>query len=326
MKLHLDLQLPVSPYSIDHQDKILMVGSCFTEHIFTKLHQLKFNAHSNPFGIVFNPQSIYQQLKRIVHAQEFGHDDDFVFGQQLWHAWEAHGSLSRENKRELIQELNHTLHQWKQHLNHAKCLIITLGSAFAYQHQSSHQWVANCHKIPQKEFEKHLIPQSDIVEKFSEVFDLIRLQNPNIKMILTVSPVRHLRDGVVENNLSKSILIQAIHELVSKFEGTVYFPAYELVIDDLRDYRFFEVDMMHPNQQAIDYVWRKFSSVYFNAKTQHLNSKIEDIFKAFSHRPIQAAKNELVQFKKNYFKKCESLQEEFPFIDLNAEMRHFSSL
>lgn len=302
-----------------------MIGSCFTEHIFKKLHQLKFNVHSNPFGIVFNPQSIYQQFKRIVHTQEFGHNDDFIFNQQLWHAWEAHGSLSKEDKKELIHDLNLSLRLWKKHLSEAKYLIITLGSAYVYYHHASHQWVANCHKVPQKEFEKQLIPATDIIRKFSEVFDLIRLENPDIKIILTVSPVRHLRDGAIENNLSKSILIQSAHELVSKFNNCFYFPAYELVIDDLRDYRFFESDLMHPNQPAIDYVWGKFSNAYFRENTKALNKQIEDIVKAFSHKPIHAAKSELELFKKNYLKKCELLKHEFPLIDLKQELDYFKT-
>ena len=250
-------------------------------------------------------------------------ETDLIFHQGLWHAWDAHGDFSKVNSRELLADLNDTLITWHEAIGKAKILMLTPGTAYVYKHLETHRDVANCHKVPQQAFEKYLLPADRIVNELEAIITKIRKINPEVKILLTVSPVKHLRDGMVENSLSKAILLQASHQLTTRLPHCYYFPAYELVTDDLRDYRFFESDMAHPNQQAIDYVWEKFSKAYFSERALSLQEKLEDIMRAYSHRPLKPDTAEFRKFKEVYTLKCLDLQREYPFLDLERERTYF---
>jgi hypothetical protein len=323
MKFHLDFTPKISQHQINHQQAVLFVGSCFSEHIAGKLMQLKFEVDSNPFGIIFNPKSIELTLNRIVTKKYFTSTDTFE-KEGVWFCLETHTSLFANTQFELLKKINAIIDQWHIKLKHAKWLVITVGSAYAYKHIKQQHIVANCHKLSNTLFEKQLLQANDIVSDYSTLIETIKSANPHLQVLLTVSPVKHLRDGVIENSLSKAILIQAVHQLVSKHINCSYFPAYELVADDLRDYRFYQADMAHPNQQAIDYVWQKFEQTYFSNDTKLLNEKLTNIHLAMQHKPFNSDGNAFLQFKKTYYKKCEALKKQYSWLNIEIELHYFN--
>ncbi len=323
MRFHLDLDTGISPAHIQHRQKLLLIGSCFTEHIGKRLNDLKFDCYANPFGIVFNPESIHRALTRLLENKPFG-ESELMEQQGSWLSLETHTSLTRPSKEELLTTLNNLVAGWHEHLKTADWLLITFGSAFYYEHKEQQRIVANCHKLPAKQFTKKMADPSAIIGSYQELLKKLRDLNPGLNVILTVSPVKHLRDGVVENNLSKAALTLAAHGIVNADEHCYYFPAYELVNDDLRDYRFYEADMAHPNQQAIDYVWQKFSGSWFDPATRPLLDRLAALNTAFRHRPLQEATQAFADFKSAQLQKCLALQHDFPYLDLNTEMTYFS--
>lgn len=315
MQLHLDLKIRRSEHLIDHRQALLLMGSCFSEHIGQKLKSLKFKADTNPFGIVFNPRSMAISLQRITEEKAYT-ANDLIQHNNLWHGLDAHGRFSDTGQAKVLQQLNQSLHSWHEQLKTARWLMLTFGSAYVYRHLATGRYVANCHRIPQQDFSKELLDKESIVSELSAVLEHLKVINPRCRVLLTVSPVKHLRDGVVENNLSKAILLQSVHALVALHPQCAYFPAYELVTDDLRDYRFFEADMAHPNQQAIGYVWSKFANAYFSDDTLALNQKLEELNKARQHRFLHAEPQAIKAFKESYALKAKALKEQYPFIDL----------
>lgn len=325
MQFHLGFQPAVSQHKITHQDGVLFLGSCFSEHIANRMLDLKFKIHTNPFGIVFNPKSIASSLYRIIHKKHFNEEDVFE-KEGLWYSLEAHSSVFSTSKLELLDTLNRSIDKWNYELHKASNLVITFGSAFAYLHKQQEKIVANCHKLPQALFEKILLENHEIIVDFQQIIEDVKAINPHLKWMFTVSPVKHLRDGVVENNLSKAILIQAVYQLVKQNTNCFYFPAYELVTDDLRDYRFYESDMAHPNTQAINYVWKKFSEVYFNDATSAINERVLQIHQAYHHRLFNKTTETSMKFKHNFYQKCVTLQAEYNYLDLSKELHYFNTL
>lgn len=323
MQFHLGFQPAISQHKITHQDGVLFIGSCFSEHIANRLIDLKFNVKTNPFGIVFNPKSIVTSLHRIIQKKYFKEDDVFE-KEGLWYSLETHSSVFSVSKNELLENLNHLIDLWNQELHKTSYLVVTLGSAFAYQYKQQEKIVANCHKLPQALFEKILLENHEIIVDFQELIEGLKSINPHLKWMFTISPVKHLRDGVVENNLSKAILIQAVHQIVKQNSNCFYFPAYELVIDDLRDYRFYESDMAHPNTQAINYVWKRFSEVYFNDSTNQINDRVLQIHQAYHHRLFNKTTETSMKFKHNFLQKCVTLQAEYAYLDLSKELKYFN--
>ena len=326
MDFHLNYTPKESPVKISHQDKIVMIGSCFAEEIGAKLKANKFNCLINPNGILFNPQSIATALHSYMHPDDYA----LQLGENngLHFSFDHHGSFSSPDKMELETNIKNSIREAHDFLKEAKILVITLGSAFVYRRTGTSKIVANCHKLPQDQFLKGLLNTNDITGILQHLLNELRDFNSKLRIIYTISPVKYLRDGLVENNLSKAMLIQAVHQAVNSTSNPkstleTYFPAYELVVDDLRDYRFYKEDMAHPNEQAITYVWEKFSDCYFSETTKQLNKKINDIVLASSHRPIHDASAEHKQFKKNYFQKCEQLEKEFSFLNLENEKIKF---
>lgn len=324
MQFHLGFQPEVSQQKITHQDVVLLIGSCFSEHIGDRLNDLKFLVNSNPFGIVFNPKSIESTLNRIIEKSYFNESNVFE-KEGVWYSLEAHSSVFATDKNELIKKLNATIDEWNLKLRSASFLIITLGSAFAYKSIAQEKVVANCHKLPQSEFEKVLLETQEIVADYKTLIGKLKQINPNLNVLFTVSPVKHLRDGVVENSVSKAILIQSTHQLINYHKHCVYFPAYELVNDDLRDYRFYESDMAHPNKQAIDYVWKRFNEVYFNETTIAINNIVNQIHQAYHHRLFNQTTSSSLKFKQKFYQQCVNLQAQYPYLDLVKEMNYFNT-
>lgn len=283
MKFHLNYTPPKSEFEINHSHKIFMIGSCFSENVGKRLSANKFNVLSNPFGTLFNPLSIHLSLQNTL-KQEKANEKFLLEHQGSYYSYLHHSSIHADSKEELIEKINSATENAFQFLKNTDELIITFGTAFYYHHKQLGETVANCHKQPGNLFDKKLLSVNEIVSSYSELIKNISNINPGSKIIFTVSPVKYLKDGVIENNISKSVLLLAVHELVSQHKNCFYFPAYELVNDDLRDYRFYKEDLAHPNEQAIQYVWQKFSETFFSEKTREVNKEIEKLNSALNHR------------------------------------------
>lgn len=324
MQFNLNYNPPISDNKISHTDEVLFIGSCFSENISERLIGLKFPITSNPFGIVFNPKSIEVSLNRVLEKKYFNEFDVFE-KEGIWFSLEVHSSITKSTKKELVDSLNQTIDLWHDKIKASKYLFITLGSAFAYRNKSSDNIIANCHKLPTNQFDKELLEISVIAADYQNLIHKLQQLNSQLQIVFTVSPVKHLRDGVVENNLSKAVLIQLVHQLVNQNSGCTYFPAYELVNDDLRDYRFYDSDMAHPNKQAVEYVWEKFSNSFFSDETKKINEKILDIIQAFNHKPFNNNTESHLKFLRAFKDRSMELKAQFPYLNLESEINYFSN-
>ncbi len=314
MKLRTELAPIKANFSIHHQTPTLGVGSCFVENIGEKMTARRFPCHQNPFGIVYNPLSMAAQLEILTSEKRF-EESDLVAINGLYHSWLHHGFYSNETPSSTLSAINSEIEKARLFLKTTNRLFLTFGSATVYQLKTTGEVVANCHKAPPQYFDRRRLSTAEIVAAFTPIFEKLTTQLVDLQIILTVSPIRHLRDGLIENNLSKATLLLAADELVQKFPNVSYFPAYELITDDLRDYRFFERDMMHPTAQAVDYVWQFFSGTYFSSETKNIIQEIEKINAMQAHRLLKGEDTEGVKkFQKTLALKIEALEKRFPFL------------
>ncbi len=314
--MNLQTKIPLQPQNpkLDYESEVFMLGSCFAENIGEKFEYYKFKNRINPFGILFHPKAIETFLWMASQDEQYV-DSDLFFHNERWHCFDAHSSLSNPNQEELLSNLNTALTFTKEKLQSATHVFITLGTAWVYRLKSLDMIVANCHKIPQKEFEKSLLSIDDIGQCLQNCIHLIKSLNSSAQIVFTVSPVRHSKDGFVENNRSKSHLIAAIHQTISGFQNLSYFPSYEIMMDELRDYRFYGADMIHPNETAIQYIWERFSEVWISEKAKKIMLQVEDIQKGIAHRAFNPKSEQHMSFLKKLTLKKDKLQEEYPFMD-----------
>jgi len=316
--LQFTTKIPIqkSSFPIDYDSKILLLGSCFAENMGEKFEYFKFQTIVNPFGIIFNPVSLEKLIRRSV-------ENDIFFHNELWHCYEVHSELSNADKDTFLNSLNELINSTHQQLNDSTHIIITLGTSWVYRNIESNEIVANCHKVPQKKFTKELQTIQEIKESLENIISLVHSVNPNCKFIFTVSPVRHIKDGFVENTLSKAHLIAAIHSVLNrKFstslelttQNNIYFPAYEIMMDELRDYRFYAEDMLHPNQTAIDYIWIQFFENYISESEFGLMNEICSIQKGLQHRPFNPNTESHQKFLNQLDLKIKTIQNQHPFI------------
>ena len=299
MNLQTQVPLKRETYNpISYNSKILLLGSCFSENIGDKLAYFKFQSNQNPFGILFHPKAIERLVTNAINEKEYT-DRDIFFLNERWHCFEAHSSLSSPNKEELLNTLNQQIKFTNKQLHKSTHLIITLGTAWAYRFIESDTIVANCHKVPQKKFLKELLSIDEITESLENIISLIKSINKKITITFTVSPVRHLKDGFIQNQQSKSHLLAAIHQVIESRNRIHYFPSYEIIMDELRDYRFYAEDMIHPNQTAINYVWEKFSNVWVTEDSKETMKGIETIQRGLSHRAFSPESEQHQQFIKS---------------------------
>jgi hypothetical protein len=324
MNFHLQFSIPPFLQKIKYSHKILFAGSCFAENIGEIMQKHKFNVHINPHGVLYNPASIAVALHRYAF-NELMQENELFFANECWNSWEHHSRFSKNNKELCIEEINNSILSAHDFLMQAEWLFITFGSAFVYNKKETNQLVGNCHKIPQQEFTKSLLNVNRIIEEYKTLIAELKNINPKLKIIFTVSPVRYIRDGVVENNLSKARLIEAVHQIVQQNDNAFYFPAYELVVDDLRDYRFYKKDMVHPNEQAIDYVFEKLMNAIFDEETNLLFGKIKELIFAKQHRPLNTATEGHRKFKMTYLERSKQLQKEYSYLDMKEEIDFFSA-
>lgn len=285
MKFRTEVPVKEASEKLYYQDSILLLGSCFSVHIHTKMNGLKFNTQSNPFGIVYNPLSLSSQLLRIVNNQTYT-AKELQFNNERWFSFDHHSDFSFTDKNECLTAINESVDLAHKQLKSAKFLFLTLGSSWAYHRNQNREIVSNCHKIPAKEFTKFLISSNDMIEQLSFAISEIKKLNPNIQIVFSVSPVRHLADGFFENQVSKGRLFDAIHQLQENDDSIGYFSSYELLLDDLRDYRFYNSDLVHPSKDAIQYIWEKFEETYISNTARTTITKVEKVIQAANHRPF----------------------------------------
>jgi hypothetical protein len=312
-------KIPISKFQnpIDYTSKIVSLGSCFAENMGSKLAYYKFQNLVNPFGIIFNPVSIEQLISRAIQHQKFTEKDVF-FHNERWHCHEVHSDLSNENKDKFLENLNLLLESTIQQIKESTHVIITYGTSWVYRLKTSKKIVANCHKVPQNQFDKEILSVQVIEKAIQNTIDLIRKINPNCNVIVTVSPVRHIKDGFVENQRSKAHLITAIHEVLqSKIfnpQPAIYFPSYEILMDELRDYRFYAEDLLHPNQVAIDYIWERFSETFISGSVFFVMAEVATIQKGLAHRPFNVNSESHQKFEFKLKENINALIAEFPFM------------
>jgi hypothetical protein len=324
MKWYTPVDIIPSAHKIEHSDGVLMVGSCFSESIGEKLVGLKFNVDLNPFGILFNPSSIKICLERLLSGKTFTRDE-LIEHDYVWHSFLHHSRFSSLSAETTLLGINERLAFSSSFLRKAKFLFITFGTAWVYVYKKTGQVVANCHKIPASAFDRILLTPEDIVTGYQSLIPILKQANPELQIIFTVSPVRHLKDTAAGNNLSKSTLILAIHRLCQQGLAS-YFPAYEIMIDELRDYRFYAEDAIHPSQAAVDYIFEKFSATYFAEHTQKLNKALMEIQAAVNHK-IEFPGHPMVHhFAENMLRRIDELEKEHPFLQFDREKAYFANL
>lgn len=314
--MNLQTHIPLSKetrHPIDYNSKVFLLGSCFSENIGNKLEYFKFQSSQNPFGILFHPKAIEALVNHAINEKEYSEEDIFLLNER-YHCFDAHSQLSNASKEEMIQNLNQAIQHTNQQITESTHIIITLGTAWVYRFIESDQIVANCHKVSQKKFLKEILSVEEIAESLESIIALIRSINPEVNFIFTVSPVRHLKDGFVQNQQSKSHLTAAIHQVVEPRKRLFYFPSYEIMMDELRDYRFYAQDMIHPNQTAINYIWEKFFATWISESSEQMIKKVDSIQKRKNHKPFNPNSEEHQQFLNALSLDIQEVEKQHPHI------------
>lgn len=322
MKLFLDIDIKSPGERIRHQDKMMLVGSCFTQHIGNKLAELKFSTLQNPNGILFDPFSVSRSLLSYIDNKPLEQEELF-FLNELWQSWQHHSVYSGMQPQEVLDSINRSRQEAHTFLQQSDWLLITLGTSFSYRLQQTGDAVANCHRAPAQWFHKHLAETAEITASLESCIRKLAVFNKKLKIIFTISPVRHIRDGVVENNRSKARLIEAVHRMADQFSQVCYFPAYELVIDVLRDYRFYDTDLVHPNYAATGYVFNQFVDHYIEPGIAGVLEEIKKINAAFKHKPSHPATAAHTKFLENTLSRIQHLQQTHPYLDFSREVEYF---
>ena len=312
MKFRTALPTPEFPFQIGYQDQVFGLGSCFVAHIKQKLDRYQFRNHINAFGTVFNPISIQNLLQRIEN-QEYITEKEIFYHQGVWKHFDFHSQFNHHTKEIILLEINHTILNSLAVLESSKLIILTLGTAWVYKHKKTQKIVNNCHKVSADNFEKVLLSPTDITDSLKESIRLIQLVNPKSKILLTLSPVRHLRDGFIENQRSKAHLLTAIHSVVDR-QNIFYFPSYEILMDDLRDYRFYNDDLLHPNTMAVDYIWEIFSNSIIDKQALQTMQEVERINKSLMHKAFNPDSEMHQNHLKSVAERISNLQNKFPWM------------
>lgn len=314
-----------SDFTIGYSDRMMLMGSCFAENIGLKMKQARLNVVVNPFGILFNPESIAIALERAVAGTAVGDSEVFQHN-GLWSGFGFHGSFSSPDKTEALRRMNDGVSRAHSQINSLTRLVLTFGTAFVYRNIADGRVVANCHKLSATNFVREMLTVEQIASRYSALIERLSSLNPDLQIVFTVSPVRHLRDGAHQNQLSKATLLLAVNQLVEWHTNAYYFPSYELLLDDLRDYRFYDTDMCHPSAMAVDYIWQAMRD---NCISQADNALIDSVMKfvtAANHRPLNPDTDEFRQFVRNQSEAVAEFTANHPEIDLSAEIEHWKGL
>lgn len=328
MEFHLEFSPKHLPQKINHQHKLLLMGSCFTENIGDKLIAHKFSVLQNPNGILFNPVSVKEAVENYISNKVIS-DNDLFYLNEGYHSWQHHSRYSGITKEDALQKINNSTNTAHNYLKEAAIVIITLGSAWVYEltgkaaNAKPGSVAANNHKAPADWFNRRLLSNQDVIDILKATVLQLHQYNPFLKIIFTISPVRHLREGFIENNRSKAALINAVHAATELVQNVFYFPAFELVIDDLRDYRFYAEDMVHPNYAATNYVWEKFVATCIDEPSQDLMKQINEINAAVNHKPFNPTSEAHKKFQQVNLKKINDLKTKYPYLDFTKEEQYF---
>ena len=311
----LDFKIPLALFQINHNDSLLFFGSCFSDEIGDKAKFYGFNALSNPFGTIFHPAVILRNIKKALEQEQLN-KKEIVEHQGVYFSWDTSGKIFGYSEEELIKRYNEVQIQFKDGLLKSKVLFITFGTAFGYNLKTEEYVVANCHKQPSTIFNKRLYSVHEMLNDWLDVIKLLKDLNPLLEIVFTVSPVRHIKDGLIENNRSKSVLIDLVNQLTSKSD-THYFPSYEIMVDELRDYRYYKLDKIHPSDEALSYIWKRFSESYFNDETISINQKVEKLKLCIRHKTLYKESHSYKLFQDNLNAQLQNFKEEYPNIALD---------
>ena len=319
MELYTAVVLPDKLPPITHADRLMLLGSCFSTEIGARMSAAKFNCDLNPFGVLYNPLSIATALRRILTGEAYRKEELFQH-KGLWHSPMHHSDFSSDDCAKTLKHINTRLLRAHHSLPRITRLLLTFGTAWVYEERSTGRIVGNCHKLPERLFTRRLLSYDEITAQYASLLSGLMAVNPELTVLFTVSPIRHLRDGLHQNQLSKATLLLSIERLLSLFpDRTGYFPAYEIVLDELRDYRFYAADMVHPSEVAIDYVWERFSQTCFPPATRQLVDDCQQVARALAHRPFRPDSEEYKRFLGQILLKIDQLSEKYPYLDFQNE-------
>lgn len=307
------INIPESVQKINYNHTILSMGSCFAENIGKRMKDIYFQIDTNPFGVLYNPISISNSLDLLLENKQFTANDLFE-SRGLWHSF-SHSSLFSENSEEnCLSAINERIKIAIEYLAKTDYLLITFGTAWVYEEQESGRVVSNCHKLPANQFKRRRLTVDQIVQDYLLLIEKLNKLLPHLTIVFSVSPIRHWKDGAHENNISKSTLMLAIDKLQNAYNNIHYFPSYEIQMDELRDYRFYAADMLHPSEVAIDYIWKRFTETFFEKNTITTKKEIEQLNADLSHRPMKPDSEEFKKFKLNIESKKQNLIADYPFL------------
>jgi len=304
---------------IPHSARIMLFGSCFVENIGHLLVENKFRCEVNPYGVLYNPLSIAKALRQMLDGKRY-REEDLFFSNGMWHSWMHHGDFSASTSEECLHRINSRLEKASRELAETDWLVMTWGTAYVYLHEKNGEVVGNCHKMPDKTFRRLRLNAEAFVEECRSVLEKCREANPKLKVLITVSPIRHAKDGMHGNQLSKAALLLAADELCRTCSDCHYFPSYEIMMDELRDYRFYADDMLHPSRIAIEYIWECFSKCYFSKETHAVMREWDEIRKGMAHKPFSPDSEAYRRFLSQIVLKIVRLKEKFPYLEVQKEM------
>ena len=324
MKFRTELQIQKSDINISYSDSLILLGSCFSENIGNKLNQIKYPTTVNPLGIVYHPLPLHNSILEAIQGKKIDKSDLNENIDSQYTAWNIHSRLSSLDAEETIFQMNNGIRQLCKSIKKANYLILTYGTAYYYDHKL-YGPVANCHKFPSTDFKKKLSNPAELNRSFNEMYTKVKEVNANIKLVLTVSPVRHIKDGLVENNRSKAHLLTAVHKICDQHNDCHYLPSYELLLDDLRDYRFYADDMIHPSTKALDYIWNKISCQILDPAEKRLREDIIKIVRAASHRPFNGDSVQHAKFTTSQNTAIKKILVAYPKLDFSEEIKAFKN-
>ncbi len=317
MEFRTRVELPKGEYPISHSSQLMLWGSCFAENIGKYLSENKFTCDTNPFGVLYNPLSISKAIGLLMEKDTYS---DLRFDNNKWYSLMHHSVFSASEKEECLRRINHRFKAGKENMQKVDWLILTWGTAWVYEWKETGEIVGNCHKLPDKLFRRRLLSVAEVVENYRELLAKIHLQSPQIQVLFTVSPIRHAKDGYHGNQISKSILLLAIEQICAELPYCHYFPSYEIMMDELRDYRFYADDMLHPSALAVNYIWECFCQCFFSKETLALMKEWDGIKKGLEHKPFNPESDTYYRFLSQILLKIEAVKEKFPYLDVQNEL------
>jgi hypothetical protein len=313
------VNIPEIPFKIDYSSHLFFIGSCFADVVGKRMNELKFPVCHNPFGVVYNPVSLAFNLKLLAEKEQFT-EEDLSFYNELWFSFSHYTLFSDIDKQNCLDKINTSFYQAREFISKTDVMVITLGTSWVYALNETGKVVANCHKLPASKFNRYFSSAENSTKHLREAIQQIREKNPSIRVIFSVSPVRHWKDGAIENQRSKAALIISVATLQHELENVYYFPAYEICMDELRDYRFYANDMLHPSEVAIDYIWDRFAKSFLGSETFPIIKNVEAIISSLKHKPRNIHTLAYQQFHRSLIEKMEYLQQVHPFLDFQKEL------